>query len=185
MVSFFYYSKTFLTVPNKLLNFSVYELICMLFGNNNLIWKLQFRYAGLPVEVSISLGIACYCCFYYFHSFYQHCFSLGLDFLFFCKPRGVAVINGYCFVWNKIRKCIQNSFVQNKNLFIDIGIYKSSVLIKHINYLSDKISICILVVPDIAKIKQQKNNFQIKFCKNDLAMRIYCLNLLLQYYSIL
>ena len=104
--------KTFLTMPNKLLYFSVYELICKLCGNNNLIWKLQFRYVGLLAEVSISLSIACYYCFYYFDSFYKH-FSLGLDFLFFifCKPRGVVVIDGNCFVWNGIRKYIQSSFV--------------------------------------------------------------------------
>ena len=42
-----YYSKTFLAMPNKLLYFSVYELIFKLFGNNNLIWRLQFCYVGL------------------------------------------------------------------------------------------------------------------------------------------
>ena len=38
-------------MPNKLLYFSVYELIYMLIGNDNLIWKLQFRHVGLLVEV--------------------------------------------------------------------------------------------------------------------------------------
>ena len=31
---------------NKLLQLFVYELICMLFGNNNLVWKLQLLYVG-------------------------------------------------------------------------------------------------------------------------------------------
>ena len=53
-------------MPNKLLYFTVYELIYTLFGNNNLIWKLQFRYVGLLVEVSIFSSIACYYCFYFF-----------------------------------------------------------------------------------------------------------------------
>ena len=44
---------------------------------NNSIWKLQFRYVGLLVEVSIFSSIVCYYCFYYFFSFYKHCFSLG------------------------------------------------------------------------------------------------------------
>ena len=56
MISF-YYSKTFLIMSNNLLHFSVYESIYKLFGNNNLIWKLQFRYVGLLVEVSVSFSI--------------------------------------------------------------------------------------------------------------------------------
>ena len=44
-------------MSNNLLHFSVYESIYKLFGNNNLIWKLQFRYVGLLVEVSVSLSI--------------------------------------------------------------------------------------------------------------------------------
>ena len=72
--------------------FFVFELIYKLFGNNNLVWKLQFCYVGHLVEVSLSLSIVFYYCL-------------------FCKPRGVVVINGYYFVWTKIRKYIQNSFV--------------------------------------------------------------------------
>ena len=87
MVSF-YYSKTFLTMPIKLLYFSVYELICKLCGNNNLIWKLQFRYVGLLAEVSNCLSIACYYCFHYFDGFCKHYFSLGLDFFFFVNQGG-------------------------------------------------------------------------------------------------
>ena len=64
-------------MPNKFFYFPVFELIRKLFGNNNLIWKLQFCYIGLLVEVSISVTIVCYYCFYYFDSFYKHCFSLG------------------------------------------------------------------------------------------------------------
>ena len=45
----FYYSKTFLTIPNNLLYFSGYELICNIFGNNNLIWKLQFRHVSIAI----------------------------------------------------------------------------------------------------------------------------------------
>ena len=39
----FYYSKAYLIMASKPLYFSVYELICILFENNTLIWKLQFR----------------------------------------------------------------------------------------------------------------------------------------------
>ena len=96
------------------------------------------------------------------------------DFLnFFCKPKGVfIIINGQCFMWKKIRKYIQNSFVKNEHLFINVSIYERFIPIKHSNCLSDKISICILVVLDVTKIRWWKMNFQIKFCKNDLVMRI-------------
>ena len=53
-----------------------------------------------------------------------------------------------------------------------IGIYESSIPIKHINCSSDKISICIVIVPDVGKIKWRKKNFQVKFGENDLVMRI-------------
>ena len=75
-------------MSNNLLHFSVYELIYKLFGNNNLIWKLQFRYVGLLVEVSVSLSIVCYYCFYCFGSFYKHRFSLRQDFLVFFVNQG-------------------------------------------------------------------------------------------------
>ena len=73
----FYYLNTFLVMPNKLLYFSVYELVNMSFWNNNLIWTLQFRYVGFLAEISISSSTVCYYCFYYFDSFYKLCFSLG------------------------------------------------------------------------------------------------------------
>ena len=54
-----------------------------------MIWKLQFRYAGLLVEVSVSLSIACYYSFYYFDSFYEHCFFSWMRFfVFFVNQRG-------------------------------------------------------------------------------------------------
>ena len=56
--------------------------------------------------------------------------------------------------------------------FIDTGIYESSFPIKHINCSSHKVSICILVVPEVANIRWWKNNFLVKFCENDLVMRI-------------
>ena len=55
----------------------------MLFGNNNLVWKLQLRYVGLLVELSIPSNNVCCCCFYYFYSFYKHCFFLDQDFKYF------------------------------------------------------------------------------------------------------
>ena len=64
-------------MPNKLLYFSVYELVNLSFWNNNLICTLQFRDVGFLVEISISSSIVCYYCFYYFDSFYKLCFSLG------------------------------------------------------------------------------------------------------------
>ena len=69
--------------------------------------------------------------------------------IFFCKLRGSwsPKVNISCGI--KIRKYIQNSFVKNKHLFINLSIYESSVPIKHINCLYNKISICILVVPKI------------------------------------
>ena len=67
-----YYSKAFLIMHNKILHFSVYDLIYTLFGNNNLAWKLQFRYAGLLAEVSVPSIIVCYYCFYYLNSFYEY-----------------------------------------------------------------------------------------------------------------
>ena len=73
----FYYPNTFLIMPNKLLYFSVYELVNLSFWNNNLICTLQFRDVGFLVEISISSSIVCYYCFYYFDSFYKLCFSLG------------------------------------------------------------------------------------------------------------
>ena len=79
----FYYSKAFLIMPNKILYFFVYESIHMLFWNDNLVWKLRLRYVGLFAEVWISSSIVCYYWFYYFDSFFEHCFSLGWDFLFF------------------------------------------------------------------------------------------------------
>ena len=48
------------------------------------------------ILLSISRSIVCYCCFYHFDRFYKHYFSLGWEFLFFCKPRGVFVINVSC-----------------------------------------------------------------------------------------
>ena len=75
-------------MSNNLLHFSVYELIYKLFGNNSLIWKLQFRCVGLLVEVSVSLSIVCYYCFYYFGSFYKHRFSLRREFLVFFVNQG-------------------------------------------------------------------------------------------------
>ena len=74
-------------MSNKLLYFFVYELIYMLFGNKNFVWKFQLRYVGLLAELSISSSNVYCCCFYCFDSFYKHCFSLGWYF-FFCKPRG-------------------------------------------------------------------------------------------------
>ena len=59
----------------------------MLFGNNNLVWKLNLRYVGLLVELSIASSNACCCCFYYFDSFCKHCFSLKLD--LFLQTKGV------------------------------------------------------------------------------------------------
>ena len=70
--------KNFLIIASKLLTFLLYELIYMLFGKNKLVWKLQFRYIGLLVEISVSPVFYCY--FYYFDSFHKHCFSLGCDF---------------------------------------------------------------------------------------------------------
>ena len=60
MRGIFLYSKTFLIMSNKLWNIFVYVLIYMLFGNNNLLWELHFRYVGLLEEISVSLGIVCY-----------------------------------------------------------------------------------------------------------------------------
>ena len=57
----FYNWKTFLIMSNKFLYFFVYELMYMLFGNNNLVWKLQLRYVGLLVGFSISSSNV-YCC---------------------------------------------------------------------------------------------------------------------------
>ena len=71
--------KNFLIIASKLLTFLLYELIYMLFGKNKLVWKLQFRYIGLLVEISVSPVFYCY--FYYFDSFHKHCFSLGWDLL--------------------------------------------------------------------------------------------------------
>ena len=77
MVSF-YYSKSFLTIPQKSLYSFVYELIYMLLGNNNLVWKFQLLYVCLLAEVAVSLAIVCVCyyCFYHFDSFYNHFFLL-------------------------------------------------------------------------------------------------------------
>ena len=90
---FLLFKNVFNSAQCKLLCFFVFELIYKLFGNNNLVWKLQFRYVGLLVEVSLSLSIVFCYCFYYFDSFYRHCFSLVWD--IFCKPKGVVAINGY------------------------------------------------------------------------------------------
>ena len=82
----------------------------MLPVNNNLVWKLQLHYTGLPVELSISSGNVYRCCFYWFDSLYKHFFHMDdISFFFFCKPKGVFITNGQCFMWNKIRKYIQNS----------------------------------------------------------------------------
>ena len=56
----------------------VYELIYMLLGNNNLVWKFQLLYVCLLAEVAVSLAIVCVCyyCFYHFDSFYNHFFLL-------------------------------------------------------------------------------------------------------------
>ena len=89
---------------------------------------------------------------------------IEIFFNFFCKPRGVFIINP-CFVWNKVGKYIENSFVQNKHLFINVGIYKSSVPIKHFNCSSTKTSICILLEPGITKIRWWIMYFQVKYCK--------------------
>ena len=59
--------KNFLIIASKLLTFLLYELIYMLFGKNKLVWKLQFRYIGLLVEISVSPVFSCY--FFYFDSF--------------------------------------------------------------------------------------------------------------------
>ena len=59
----------------------------MLLGNN-LVWKLQLSYVGLLVEVSISLGIACYCFYTISIDFINIVFLLNEIFNFFCKPRG-------------------------------------------------------------------------------------------------
>ena len=141
-------------MPNKLQYFAVYELICKLFGNNNLIWKLQFRYVALLVKVSVSLVLHVIIVFTISIAFINIVFLLDEIFIFFVK--GGRYHQRLCFVLKKIRKYIQNSFIQNKQLFIGIGIYKSSVEIKHINCSSDKISVCILVVPDFAKKKVTK-----------------------------
>ena len=112
----FYYWKTFLIIFNKLLYFFVYELIYMLFENNKFSWKLQLRYVGLLVELSIfSSNVYC-CCFYSFDSFYQHCFSLGwyiYIYFFFVNRRESlsSLVTSSCFTWNKMRKYIQNGFV--------------------------------------------------------------------------
>ena len=149
--------------------FFVYELIYMLFRNNNLVWKLQLHHLGLLVELSISSSNVYCCCFYYFDSFYKHCFSLG--WFFFCKPRGFFIINGQCFMWNKIRKYIQNSFFRMTTSSLTL-VFTKALSQSNINYPSDKISICILVVPDITKIRWWIMNFQVKFCKIDLVMGI-------------
>ena len=85
----------------------------MLFGSNNFVWKLQLRYIGLLAELSISSSNVYCCCFYCFDSFYKHCFSVGFFFFFFffVDQGGVFIINGHCFMGNKIRKYIQNSLV--------------------------------------------------------------------------
>ena len=79
----FCYWKTFLIMPSESLCFSERETILMLFRNYNLTYKLQFRYVGLLVELSIFSNIACYYCFYYLDSFYKQCFSFGRGFFFF------------------------------------------------------------------------------------------------------
>ena len=109
----FYYWKTFLTMSNKLLYFFVYELIYMLFGSNNFVWKLQLRYIGLLAELSVSSSNVYCCCFYSFDSFYKHCFSVGFFFFFVDQGESLSAtgINGQCFMGNKIRKYIQNSLV--------------------------------------------------------------------------
>ena len=86
-------------MSNKLLYFFVYELIYMLFGNNNFVWKFQLRYVGLLVELSISSSNVYCCCFYCFDSFYKHCFSLGWYFLFFFVNQGgslSSMVNDWC-----------------------------------------------------------------------------------------
>ena len=160
-------------MSNNLLHFSVYESIYKLFGNNNLIWKLQFRYVGLLVEVSVSLSIVCYCCFYHCGSFYKHRFSLRRDFLVFFVNQGGSLssaVNVQCGI--KIEIIFQIVFVQNEHLLVSTGLYESSVPIKHINCSSDKISICILVVLDVTKIRCLKKISKVKFCENDLVMSI-------------
>ena len=154
--------------------FFVYELIYTLFRNNNLVWKLQLHHLGLLVELSISSSNVYCCCFYYFDSFYKHCFSLGwffFFFFFFCKPRGVFIINGQCSMWNKIRKYIQNSFFRMTTSSLTL-VFTKALSQSNINCLSDKINICILVVPEITKIRWWIMNFQVKFCKIDLVMKI-------------
>ena len=65
----------------------------MLFGNSNLVLKLQFRCVGLLVKVSVFSGIGCYYCFYYSDSYYKHCFLLDEIFYVFGKARAVFVIS--------------------------------------------------------------------------------------------
>ena len=158
-------------MSNKVLHFFVYELIYMLFRNNNLVWKLQLHHLGLPVELSISSRNVYCCCCYYFDSFYKNFFSFACLFFFFCKPRGVFIINGQCFMWNKIRKYIQNSFFRMTTSSLTL-VFTKALSQSNINCPSDKINICILVVPEITKTRWWIMNFQVKFCKTDLVMRI-------------
>ena len=70
-------------------------------------------YMYLLGEISIFTGSVCYYCFTISIAVINIAFLLD-EFFFFCKPKRVFVINGWCFVWNKSRKHIQNSFAKKK-----------------------------------------------------------------------
>ena len=130
-------------MPEKILYFVVQELIYFLFWNNNLVWKLQLCQTSNLSSISIVL--------------INIVFLLDEMFYFFCKPRGslLSIVN-------------VQSEIKLERIF---KIVQNSVPIKHINCSPDKISICIFVVLDFAKIRRIKN-FQVTFCKNNLEMKI-------------
>ena len=72
----------------------------------------------------------------------------GFDFVF--KQWWISIIAYLCFVCYTINKYIQNYFIKTIYFFVNIFIEKCFLPVNLMNLLSDKLNICIFVMPDLS-----------------------------------
>ena len=139
-----------------------------MFGNFNCVIQVFFQNFQSPqvtcIVVVFTVSIA----------FINIVFQLDFFFFFFFfVDQGGSLSSMVNVSWGIKLESIFRIVLFRMNLFINVSIYECFIPVKHSNCSSDKISICILVVPDVTQIRWWLMNFPVKFCKNDLVMRIF------------